>query len=171
MAKEVISQELLDKIEANSSEIEKTVSDITSVYSDELDEYVRWVRQLLRESDSAGPITDTELDDIVMNLSTIIYFTSTGCEQLGIREDISRSAYKEAYNTARSMLSAGTVADKNAEAEIQTLQERIVEIIFSRSYKILKAKVENAQELLASAKKIISRRVSEYELSRIQVNK
>lgn len=169
MAKEVISKELMEKIEQNSTVIEQTIRDITEVYSAELDEYVGLVRSILK--DDRDPITDLELDDVVLNLSTIIYFTSTGCEQIGIREDIARSAYKEAYNTARSLIDKGTVADKSTEAELQTLQEKIVEIIYSRSYKVLKSKVENAQELLASAKKVMGRRAVEMELSRIQMNK
>ena len=128
-----------------------------------------FIRSILRNDEQ--PPTDAELDDFAMNLSTLIYYTSVGAEQMGIRDDLSSSAYKEAYNVARSMQKSGTVADKNAQAELDAMAEKVVSIVYNKSYKILKAKVESAQEVLSSVKKIISRRMNEYELSRMQTNK
>lgn len=166
---EIISKELLDKIEENSAEIDKTVNDIIERYSGELDDYVDFVRGILK--DDKQPPTDAELDDFILNLSTMIYYTSVGAEQMGIRDDLSHSVYKEAYNTARSLQKSGTVADKNTQAEIDSTAERVVNIVYNKSYKILKAKVDSAQELLSSCKKVLSRRMSEAELSMIQINK
>lgn len=167
--KELLSQSLMDKIEENSAILEKTINEIIEVYSNELDEYLVFVRGILRNDEQ--PPTDEELDDFALNISTLIYFTSVGCEQMGIRDDLSRASYKEAYNVARSLLSGGTVADKNMQAEIDATAEHIVNIVYSKAYKILKAKVESAQEILASVKKVIGRRMNEAEISRIQTNK
>lgn len=163
-----ISKELLDRVEENSVELDKTIADIIERYSGELDDYMKFVRGILRNDEQ--PPTDAELDDFVMNLSTLIYFTSVGAEQMGIRDDISHSVYKEAYNTARSLMQSGTVADKNTQAEIEATAERIINIVYNKSYKILKAKVESAQEVLSSCKKVMSRRMIEYELSRMVAN-
>lgn len=163
-----ISKELLDRVEENSVELDKTIADIIERYSGELDDYMKFVRGILRNDEQ--PPTDAELDDFVMNLSTLIYFTSVGAEQMGIRDDISHSVYKEAYNTARSLMQSGTVADKNTQAEIEATAERIINIVYNKSYKILKAKVESAQEVLSSCKKVMSRRMNEYELSRMVAN-
>ena len=167
--KDIISQDLLEAVESNSSVLEKTVNEIIDVYSNELDEYMKFVRGILRNDEQ--PPTDEELDDFALNLSTLIYFTSVGCEQMGIRDDLSRAAYKEAYNVARSLLDKGTVADKNVQAEIDAQAEHVVNIVYSKAYKILKAKVESAQEVLASVKKVMSRRTTEMEMSRMSVNK
>jgi broad specificity polyphosphatase/5'/3'-nucleotidase SurE len=166
---DILSKELLDKVEENSAELDRTIADITDRYSGELDEYMNFIRGILRNDEQ--PPTDAELDDFALNLSTMIYFTSVGAEQMGIRDDISSSAYKEAYNMARNMQTSGTVADKNAQAELDAMAEKIISIVYSKSYKILKAKVEAAQEVLSSVKKIISRRMNESELSMIQINK
>lgn len=165
----MIDREMLEKVEANSTEIDKTINDIIERYSGELDEYVNFIRSILRNDEQ--PPTDAELDDFALNLSTLIYYTSVGAEQMGIRDDLSSSAYKEAYNIARNAQKSGTVADKNAQAELDAMTEKVVSIIYNKSYKILKAKVDSSQELLSSVKKIISRRINEAELSRIQVNK
>lgn len=166
---ELFDVELMNKVESNSTELDKTINDIIERYSGELDDYMGFIRSILRNDEQ--PPTDAELDDFAMNLSTLIYYTSVGAEQMGIRDDLSSSAYKEAYNVARSMQKSGTVADKNAQAELDAMAEKVVSIVYNKSYKILKAKVESAQEVLSSVKKIISRRMNEYELSRMQTNK
>ena len=166
---DLLNKELFDKVEENSTLLDNTINDIIERYSGELDNYMNFIRGILRNDEQ--PPTDAELDDFALNLSTMIYYTSVGAEQMGIRDDLSHSAYKEAYNVARSMQKSGTVADKNSQAEIDAQAERVVNIVYSKSYKILKAKVDAAQEMLSSVKKIISRRMNEAELSRIQVNK
>lgn len=164
----MLSQELLDKVEQNSAELDKTINDITERYSGELDEYMRFVIGILRNDEQ--PPTDLELDDFALRLSSLIYFTSVGAEQMGIRDDLSHSVYKEAYNTARNLQKSGTVADKNTQAELDAMSEKVVNIVYNKSYKILKAKVESAQEVLSSVKKVMSRRMNEYELSRMSTN-
>jgi len=164
-----VSKELLDKVEENSAEIDKTVNDIIERYSGELDDYMSFIMGILK--DDKQPPTDAELDDFIMRLSTLIYFTSVGAEQMGIRDDLSSSAYKEAYNVARSMQKSGTVADKNTQAELDAMTEKVVSIVYNKAYRILKAKVESAQEVLSSCKKVLSRRMAEYNLSEMQMNK
>lgn len=166
---EILSQELLDKVEQNSAELDKIIKEIIEIYSGELDEYMTFVIGIVRNDEQ--PPTDAELDDFALRLSSLIYFTSVGAEQMGIRDDLSHSIYKEAYNAARALQKTGTVADKNTQAEIDATAERIVHIVYSKAYKILKAKVDSAQEVLSTVKKIISRRMSEYELSRMSANK
>ena len=165
----MLSKELLDKVEENSAELDRTINEIIERYSGELDDYMNFVRGILRNDEQ--PPTDAELDDFAMNLSTLIYYTSVGAEQMGIRDDLSHSVYKEAYNTARAIQKSGTVADKNTQAEIDASAERVVNIVYNKSYKILKAKVESAQEVLSSVKKVMSRRMNEAELSMMQTNK
>ena len=162
---ELLDKSMLDNIELNSKTLESTVDDVIRSYSDELDDYMSWVLDLLR--DDTRPPTDAELDDMALRLSSLIYFTSVGTEQMGIRDDLSRAAYKEAYNVARSAILKGTVADKNMQAEIDAQAEHVVHLVYSKAYKILKAKVESAQEVLASIKKVMSRRQSEYETTRM----
>lgn len=165
----MLSHELLDKVEDNSAELDATINDIIERYSGELDEYMSFIMGILRNDEQ--PPTDAELDDFALRLSSLIYFTSVGAEQMGIRDDLSSSAYKEAYNVARSMQKSGTVADKNAQAELDAMTEKVVSIVYSKAYRILKAKVESAQEVLSSVKKVMSRRMTEAELSRMQTNK
>ena len=155
-----------DRVEEHSEVINKIVNEIISPYCSDLDKYVKFISDCLK--DGERPPTTEELDDFCMNLSTLIYFAGGICEQIGIRDDISKAVYKEAYHTARAEQKTGTVADKDSFAELSAQQEQITNICYNRAYKIMKAKVENAQELLGSCKKVLTRRMSEYELTRIQ---
>ena len=154
-----------DRVEEDSKQIDDIVRGIINPYVKDLDKYVLFIKDCL--ADGQNPPTDAELDDFVMNLSTYIYFAGGMCEQLGIRDDIAKAVYREMYHSVRSDLEKGTVADKNSLAELESQQENVISICYSRAYRIVKSKVESAQELLSSCKKVLSRRMSEAELTRI----
>ena len=153
-----------DNVESNAVAVNEIVSSIIRPYSKDLDRYVAFIGDCLR--DGQTPPTNAELEDFCMNLSTYIYFAGGMCEQLGIKDDISKAVWKEMYNTQRK-LATGTIADKDSFAEIQSQQEQLTNICYSRAYKIMKSKVENAQELLSSCKKVLSHRMQEMELTNI----
>ena len=154
-----------ENVESNAGALDTIVNDIIAPYCRDLDKYVGFIKDCLK--DGENPPTNEELDDFCMNLSTYIYFAGGTCEYLGIRDDISKAVYKEMYHTARASQSSGTVADKDSLAELASQEEYIVSAAYNRAYKIMKSKVENAQELLASVKKVLSRRIQEAELTRI----
>lgn len=158
--------EVQAKVEENSEMINKLVDDVIQPYCRDLDKYVKFIHNCLK--DGENPPTDVELDDFVLNLSTYIYWASGACEQLGIRDDISKAVYKEIYHTKRNELSSGTVADKDSIAELESVQEQITNVVYNRAYKIMKSKVENAQELLSSCKKVLSHRLQEMSLTQIE---
>ena len=156
------------KVEENSETINNLVEDVIRPYIKDLDKYVSFIRECLK--DGENPPTDAELDDFVLNLSTFIYWASGSVEQLGIRDDISKAVYKEIYHTKRNELSSGTVADKDSLAELGSQQEYLTNVCYSRAYKIVKAKVASAQELLSSCKKVLSHRMQEMELTNLGGN-
>ena len=163
-----LNEALIVKVEEYSEAIDREVNKCIDQYSGELDNYMS-----ILDKDLATDValTDEELDRVASNLSTLIYFASSGCEVMGIRDDISKSMYKEAYNTARALQTTGTVQDKNTQAELDAMEEHIVHVIYSKAYRQLKAKVEAAQEMLATVKKIITRRISEAELGNMAVSR
>ena len=154
---------IMGKVEENSAQIDKIVSDIIKPYVDDLDYYVRFIADCLK--DGTNPPTTQELEDFCMNLSTYIYFAGGMCENLGIRDDIAKAVYKEVYNSSRNNVS-GTVQDKNAQAELHSQEEAVISAAYTRAYKTVKSKVENAQELLQSCKKVLNHRITELELTK-----
>lgn len=159
---------LLGRVEDNSHIVDKIVRDIIKPYIEDLDNYVKFIGNCLKNGEQ--PPTDYELEDFCLNLSTYIYFASGMCEQLGIRDDIAKAVYKETYNNARDSASGGTVQDKNTLAELEAQQEQLISVCYTRAYKTVKAKIDSSQELLSSCKKVLSRRMQEIELTKMTNN-
>lgn len=153
------------RVDKHSKTLNDIVTEIVTPYCRDVDNYVKWIHELL--ADGTNPPTDEELEDMCLNLSTRIYFMSDACEQLGIKDDISKAIRNEIFNKKRDEIT-GTIADKDAYAELESQQEQITNICYNRAYRIIKAKVDNAQELLQSCKKVLSRRMVSLELSKIQ---
>lgn len=149
-------------VEDNSKIVDGIIDGIIKPYVEDLDKYVMFIRDCLK--DGNNPPTDYELEDFCLNLSTYIYFAGGMCEQLGIRDDISKAVYRETYNNARDE-GIGTVQDKNSIAELKSQQEQLTNICYNRAYRIVKSKVDSAQELLASCKKVVGRRMQEQALT------
>lgn len=158
-------QSIIGSVESNSQVIDGIVDTIIQPYCKDLDRYIEFIRNCLKDGEQ--PPTDVELDDWCLNLSTYIYFAGGLCERLGVRDDIAKAVYKEIYHTARARQDKGTVADKDSLAELASQEEFITSAAYTRAYKLMKSKVENAQELLQSCKKILSHRMQEAELTRI----
>lgn len=161
-------ENICNKVDLNSAQIEEIVNGIIEPYCKDLDKYVDFIKGIL--ADGEHPATAQELDDFCMNLSVYIYYASGMQEQLGIKDDIAKAVYKEMYHSARDSIDKGTVADKDSLAELASQKEYLTSVCYKRAYSIVKAKVSAAQEILSSVKKIISRRMSEQELTRIGGN-
>lgn len=116
-----------------------------------------------RTIDNDG-VTDSYLEDTILSLANILYFTGSAQEDLGIKEDTCKAIRQEVYLKARDS-GKGTIADKTAKAELAAQSETLTLAIYSRTYKKVKLKVEAGYEMLHSLKKIMNRRISELELS------
>lgn len=150
-------------VEDNSQVVDKIVSEIIEPYISDLDNYVAFISDCLK--DGNNPPSDAELEDFCLNLSAKIYWAGGGQELLGVRDDIAKAVYKETFNNARDE-HKGTVQDKNSKAELASQQEQLVSICYNRAYKTMSAKIENAQELLGSCKKTLTHRMNEMQLTR-----
>lgn len=155
-------QEIIDKVEDGAEIIDNIVGQLVDSYCKNLDDYVAKVKEGL--DDTAYPLTDPELEQIVMKLPTHLYFVGEAVESLGIREDIAKSVKMELYNEVH-MNTQGTVADKEAAALSETTEEALVNVCYQRAYKKIKLRMEAAYEMLNSIKKVLSRRMLEMQLS------
>lgn len=155
---------LQDRINHNSKLINDLTNKLVADYCKQLDNYVKFVKDLLQ--DNEHPPTAVELDDIVMNLPVLLYFCGEAQENLGIKTDVAKAVKQEKYNEIYNEVK-GTIADKTAKSELAAQSETITHIIYDRAYKIVKEKMNAAYELLSSCKKVISRRMTEYELGRV----
>lgn len=151
-----------ERVDLLSKEVNEMVDKIVNEACAELDEYIQGIDEIL--TSQTNPVTDAQLDDFTLNLSSLLYFVSAAQENIGIKEDVSRAIQKEIYNRVREK-AQGTVADKDMAAELQSQNETLTTVIYNRAYKKVKLRAEAASEMVNSVKKIITRRIAEYEMS------
>lgn len=148
-------------VEQNSERINKIVNQVVAKHSNDLDEFMVAVKALL---DKKETLSNTEIEDIVLRIPVYIYFSAEGLESLGVEGDTAKAVKMEAFNEVY-MVADGTIQDKTKVSEVSTVNEYMVEVVYTRAYKKLKARVEKAEHLFSGAKKILSKRMAEYELS------
>lgn len=145
----------------NLGENVRAVSDkLVQRYCGELDAIMSNIRLTLNND----AVTDSYLEDTILNLANVLYYTGSAQEDLGIKEDTCKAIRQEVYLNARDK-EKGTVADKTARAELAARNETLTLAIYSRTYKKVKLRVEAGYEMLNSLKKIMNKRISELELS------
>lgn len=164
--KEAIGK-ILNKVDENSQIVDSMVDDIVTKYCKYLDELISEIKTNLY--DNSHIITDQELDLYVMKLPCQMFYVGESQEVIGIRDDVSKAVKDDVYNRIHTSTS-GTIADKNAQAELASQQEYIVNTVYARAYKKIKVRMEQAAEVLASIKKVISRRCIEMQLTGGSVN-
>lgn len=160
-------RQLQKRINTNGDIVNSIVDRLVDDYTHELDEYMNYINGIL--NDTKNPPTDRELDEFTLKLPVLLYFTGGAQEALGVKEDVAKAVKQELYNEVYNAFS-GTVGDKKAKAELATQNEYIAHVAYQRAYKKIKLKMDAGYEVLASIKKVISRRVAEFELSRMGGN-
>jgi hypothetical protein len=154
---------LNNKVMTESKAINAITDEIIKANCEDLDNYMLFISNILK--DETNPPTDLELDDFVLNLPLLMYFTGINQESLGIKEDVIKSIKQNAYSNAYD-LAIGQVAARKVEAEDASQNEALLLSAYQRAYKKMKVRMETAQEMLNSVKKVVSRRMAEYEISR-----
>jgi len=155
-------------IDESATYIDELVDTLVTSCCSELDAYIDYVKKLLDDVDT--PINDVELDDIILTIPTLLYFTGNAQESMGIREDISKMEETNKYNNT-FMCAEGTVQAKQAFAKLQTQNEALTSMVYQRACKKIKLRCDYALEILQSTKKILSRRLAELELSKNSLNR
>lgn len=150
------------KVKGLSKEVIDMADQIANDVCADLDDYMIGIDAILTNQEQ--PVSDYQLDDFVLNLSSLLYLVSDAQENLGIKEDVARAIQKEVYNRVREK-AQGTVADKDTAAELQCQEESIITIVYARAYKKVKLRVEAANEMVNSIKKVMTRRVAEMTMS------
>nr|DAT40266.1 MAG TPA: hypothetical protein [Caudoviricetes sp.] len=148
-------------VEEESTQIETIVNEIVNSVTKEIDDYIENIKHELDGDD----LTISELNLILMRLCSFSYYLASKQEMVGIRQDISSTIEKERFNL-HFINSTGTVASKTSQAEEKTKEERVISIVWEKSYKILKNKYDSINRYIDSIKKIITTKVKEMELSR-----
>lgn len=153
------STEKEDSTISMESIIRKIVLDKTK----DVSEVINKIQCFLK--DETTELTDLEIDDILLQLPILLYNSMEEQEIVGMELDMANQIHKEAYSEAYK-IARGTIADKNAVADLQTRAQQLEKILYDRSYKIIKQKFEMAIETLNAVKKVQASRQQRYDMSK-----
>lgn len=161
-----VSKEDIKELQVLSAEVQELVDALVEQYLGELNDYVEGIKKALWElQDDGEEIDDISLERAIMKLPMMMFFAVDGVENIGIEEDIAKGKRIEAYNTIYQDLEKGTIKDKTAIAESETLKEALVEDICKRAYKKVKEKMKIAETLHSSMKKVLTKRMTDREIT------
>lgn len=158
---------VVNDVDSRMSYFSEIGEPIINFYAESLDKYMSVIEDLMKSK--TDELNINELQYYFMKLTSELYFVTTNVEKIGLLMDMSNLTYKDAFNTSLLNNSSAdaklTVAKLNAIADKESLAENVLNFIYSRTYKILKAKLDSANEMIRTMSKIIS-----YRMQTIQTN-
>ena len=164
-------ESIIDSTNSNAEYFQDTTTKVVIAYSGELDNLMKGIYKDIVQADQPPLII---LEKYYLELSNCLYFMSEKLEKLGVYDAVSKNAYKEVYNKAYLQLTdvgdtkkKPTVAELTALSENEALYENVVSDIYSKAYKIVKGKVDAANTMLNCISKIISKRMTEMQLTSV----
>lgn len=152
---------LKHSVEAKSEVVEAIVESIVSKYSLDLEVEIDKIKALL---DNTDILTIEEIEIMVMRIPVFMYYAASGIESLGVESDLAKAVKLEVYSQKYASLLEGTIKDREAYAAQESLNEALIEIAFSRAYKKLKTKLDMAEHIFTAAKKVLSKRMQDVDL-------
>lgn len=160
----LVNYDILERVKKDSSFIDKVVDEVVSEYTGNLEKYVESIKSFLEEG--VQDVTTHDLNNMSLRVASYLFFLSSNMEKVGIRASVASALHDEKYNNAYMELTTGTIADKQAKATNAVKEEEVINIIFDKSYRILKNRYSATEKLVDCIRKVISARMSEAELSR-----
>lgn len=157
------------KYDFGSTEREQSVIDMESVIKRIVEERVGDINRITENiqswlKDDTKELSDQEIEDILLQLPIVLYNVIEDQELVGMQSDMANQLYKEAQSEA-FRLARGTIADKNAISDLQTRAQQLEKIIYDRSYKIVKQRIDIAIEALNAVKRVQSSRQQKADLA------
>jgi hypothetical protein len=152
-----------ERVEGKSLPLEQAVHNIVDLHTKELQIVIHKIRDLLK--DETDELTDTEIDDIMLQLPILLFDITDNQELVGMQSDLATQIYKESYNEAYK-LARGTIADKQSVAELNAIASKLDSLIYERAYKIIKQKISMAIETLNAVKKVQTSRQQRWDIDR-----
>lgn len=139
--------------------INKVVDEIVVRACGQLDEAMAEIQDVV----SQNPVDVNDLNYFIGYLPTLLYFAADRAEMVGIQMDSSSAIRKEKYDNLYVLAAGKTIPDKQAETRKLVMNEEVIESAYKRAYKKVQSKLEQADKVLASLKRIQTWQLAEME--------
>ena len=153
-----LKQEVIDY----ANIIENLVNDLIGTTLDPLEQYMAYLKNMLSNE---AIVTDEQLDRGILRLPIYLYDLNEIVHRLEVRKGISNEAAKLAECDAFLQLKEGAVVRKEKEAFGLSRHERLMALVYKTACEKIKSKIESSLEILASMKKVQSRRTQDKSLT------
>ena len=138
------------------------VDEVVKKATKQLDELISEIQNLLKDVQS---ISVEDLNYYIAYLPTVMYFTTDRAEIVGIKMDSSSAIRKEKYDELYVLAAGKTIPDKESETRKLVMNETVIETAYKRAYKKVQSKLEHADKVLASLKRVHQFRLNDIELT------
>lgn len=142
--------------------VEKVVDDIVLSEVADLDNTILDIQDLLADRANIHP---DDLTYYISYLPTLIYFVTDRAESVGIKSDSSSVIRKQKFDDFYLLAEGKTINDKTSETNRLVINEAIVESAYKRAYKKIQSRLEVADMMLTSLKKVLQWHMTELETS------
>jgi hypothetical protein len=153
------------EVDLLSQDLQPVIDDLISEYLDPLDAVIEKSKELL-ELDPSG-ISTSDLQNLIVQIPLCLYYCQEGAESVKLKQGVSDLVRQDKYNSAL-LRAEGTDIRRRAHAENEVQEPVAVKLIYQTALTSLNQKMYYAEELLKSLKKVLTLRISEYEISRHQ---
>lgn len=141
----------------------QATDELVERYGGALDNLVREIKTLINNKDD---LTIEQLNYYIAEIPIMLYGISNEINDLGVCADLSKTQRRSKYNATMLASTEGTVSQRTAHAQTSVEEEQLMEDIYSRAYKKLQHRMEQAESLHNALKKILNYRISELEVTR-----
>lgn len=152
-------REAREVADSYGSIVNKVVDEIVQAACGPLDKAMIEVQDVV----SQNPVIADDLNYYIGYLPTLLYFAADRAEMVGIQMDSSSAIRKEKYDNLYVLAAGKTIPDKQAETRKLVMNEEVVENAYKRAYKKVQSKLEQADKVLASLKRIQTWQLAELE--------
>ncbi|MGL5460750.1 MAG: hypothetical protein ACRDBY_14130 [Cetobacterium sp.] len=160
-------QEVRRSLEDDNVIVEGVFTKLLQNYMEGLDDIIIELNNLvaLVENGDIDKVSNQELEQVTLKLPLLMYQLGGDIERIGLKIDVA-SAVRSKIENSTTLDSTGTVAEKKAKAEIEVFYEELMEKAYKRLYKQIDRKLDYADKIYNSIKKVLSLRIMELEVFR-----
>lgn len=138
-----------------SSDINDARSWISSKYDELFAEYFNEVRSLsARMKSKTQPISDQELESVLTNLPLDLFEVASKLSDIKLNYEVIKLHNKKEHTEALKKSTASTATQRNAEADVATIGNRALELVYETLIERVEKEVSYTRELIMAAKKI-----------------
>lgn len=152
--------EAINIVEDYGDIILRVVDELVFDAIDDLENLVYEIKEKLKHRDD---LTVDDLNYYIATLPVYMYYTGDMMEDIGIKADSSEAIRREKYHRFYETSTGKTIKDKEADSAKRITDEALIEAAYTRAYKKVKGKLEFAENILTSLKKVLQWRISELE--------